>query len=143
MIEITNKYDDIINLKHHTSSRYPRMSIYKRAVQFAPFAALTGYSEAIKETARLTHKKIEISEDMKKIIDMKLQIIDEHIKERPEIKIMYFEEDKMKAGGEYIEYTGNLKRLDMLKQVMIFTGGLKVNINNIFDIKTDLLKIMD
>ena len=53
-------YDDIINLPHHQSDRRPHMSLYDRAAQFAPFSALTGHDDAIKETARLTDKKIEL-----------------------------------------------------------------------------------
>ena len=51
---IMGKYDDIINLPHYEPKHHPRMSMYSRAAQFAPFAALTGYDEQVKETARLT-----------------------------------------------------------------------------------------
>ena len=44
-------YDDIINLPHPTSKKHPRMSMVARAAQFAPFAALTGHSDAIEHTA--------------------------------------------------------------------------------------------
>lgn len=47
-----NQYDDIIDHPHHVSDRHPRMSMYQRAAQFAPFSALAGHSEAIMETAR-------------------------------------------------------------------------------------------
>ena len=56
------KYDDIINLPHHVSLTHPHMSRLDRAAQFSPFAALTGYDAAIKETARLTDKKVELGE---------------------------------------------------------------------------------
>ena len=69
-----NNYDDIINLPHHVSSKRPQMTLENRAAQFAPFSALTGYSEAIKETGRLTNKKIEIDEEEKIILNTKLQI---------------------------------------------------------------------
>lgn len=46
------KYDDIINLPHHVSKEHPQMSMYMRAAQFAPFAALTGHDSAIEETAK-------------------------------------------------------------------------------------------
>jgi hypothetical protein len=47
-----DNYDDIINLPHHVSKRHPQMSMWNRAAQFAPFAALTGYDDAIKYTAQ-------------------------------------------------------------------------------------------
>jgi hypothetical protein len=70
-----NPYDDIINLPHHTSAKRPRMSIYDRAAQFSPFAALTGYDAAISETARLTDKKIELDEYKKADLNERLCMI--------------------------------------------------------------------
>ena len=49
-------YDDIINLPCPTSKRHPRMAMIDRAAQFAPFAALTGYDDAITETGRFSGK---------------------------------------------------------------------------------------
>jgi hypothetical protein len=45
-------YDDIINLPHYEPKHHPRMSMWNRAAQFAPFAALTGYDAVIKDTAQ-------------------------------------------------------------------------------------------
>lgn len=59
VIEVQQKYGDILNLPHHVSETHPPMPIADRAAQFAPFAALTGYKEAIEETERLAEKKIE------------------------------------------------------------------------------------
>ena len=58
-------YEDIINLPHHVSSKRPQMSMLDRAAQFSPFAALTGYDDAIHETGRLTDEKIDLSEEEK------------------------------------------------------------------------------
>ena len=66
MLKNSGKYDDIINLPHHVSKKHPRMSLEARSAQFAPFAALTGYDSAIKETARMTDKRIEIDEGLKR-----------------------------------------------------------------------------
>lgn len=55
------QYDDIINLPHHVSKKHPQMSLYARSAQFAPFAALTGYEDVIKET----EKKVEDIEENK------------------------------------------------------------------------------
>ena len=70
-----NKYEDIINLPHHISNKHPQMTLEARAAQFAPFAALTGYDDEVKETTRLTNRRIELDEEAKSILDKKLQII--------------------------------------------------------------------
>ena len=82
-------YDDIINLKRPVS-KHPKMSLYQRSAQFAPFAALTGYEGQVKETARLTDKKIELDEEVKVMLDMKIQVIQEMLSNNPELEITYF-----------------------------------------------------
>lgn len=134
----TNKYDDIINLPHHISKKHPQMSIEARSAQFAPFASLTGHSEAIKETARLTNERIEIDEELEVIIDKQLQIIKEYIYSRPEVSITYFVPDTKKKGGEYITITGNIKKIDVYNQSIIFTNGTTIPINEIIKITGDV-----
>ena len=90
-------YDDIINLPHHVSAARPQMSMMDRAAQFSPFAALTGYDAAIKETARLTDQKIELDDYEKEEINDKIQLIAEHLGEDFEIVITYFQPDGRKA----------------------------------------------
>ena len=80
-------YEDIINLPHHVSATRPQMSMMDRAAQFSPFAALTGYDAAIKETARLTDQKIELDDYEKEEINDKIQLIAEHISEDFEVVI--------------------------------------------------------
>ena len=74
-----HKYDDIINLPHHVSGRHPQMSALDRAAQFSPFAALTGHDAAIKETARITEKWVELDENSKEMLDERLQMVREQI----------------------------------------------------------------
>ena len=57
-----HEYDDIINLPHHKSAKHPHMDLYDRAAQFSPFAALTGFDDAIEETGRVTMERIENEE---------------------------------------------------------------------------------
>ena len=85
-----NNYDDIINLPHHVSIKYPKMSLEARSAQFSPFSALTGYSDAIKETERLTSKKKILDEEQKCLLNEKLQILNSKIKNKPSIIITYF-----------------------------------------------------
>ncbi|MBP1926579.1 hypothetical protein J2Z76_002448 [Sedimentibacter acidaminivorans] len=90
------KYDDIINLPHHVSATHPHMPAIDRAAQFSPFAALTGYDAAIKETARLTDERVELDKYMKDVLRDRLQIIVDQLKEHPEIAITYFSQMKRK-----------------------------------------------
>ena len=93
------KYDDLLYMPHPVSKKHPQMPILDRAAQFAPFAALTGHSAAIKETARLTDSKIELDEDTRMQLDMKQQILLEMTAKQPEIIVTYFKKDARKSGG--------------------------------------------
>jgi hypothetical protein len=128
------KYDDIINLPHHVSEKHPRMSLEQRSAQFAPFAALTGHAEAINETARLTDKKIEIDDELKEIINIKLQKIKEKINLKPKVSITYFVPDKKKSGGEYVTITENVKKIDEYNHEIIMNDNRKISIKDIIDI---------
>ena len=129
-----SKYDDIINLEHYELKYHKKMSMESRAAQFAPFAALTGYSEEIKEVSRLTDDRIDMFDDYKLIIDRKLQEIKEHINERLKVSVIYFIKDNKKKGGKYIEYIGIIRRIDLVNKVIIFIDGKKINIKDILDI---------
>ena len=135
-----NKYDEIINIPHFDPKNHQRMSIKERAAQFSPFAALTGYSESVKETARLTKRKIELSEDMKYEIDMKLQLIEEHLDEKPLVIVEYFIKDKKKSGGDYNEFTGVIRRIDKVNGKIIFMDKKVVNLKDIIDIKCEIIR---
>lgn len=135
-----DNYEDIINLPHHTSKKHPRMSLEARSAQFAPFAALTGYDEVLIETARLTNERIEIDETIKVIIDSKLQIIKEHIKEMPLITFMYFVPDSKKDGGKYVTITGNVKKIDEYRNVFVLDNKMEIPIDEIIDLNGEIVK---
>lgn len=130
-------YSDIINLPHHTSLNHPRMSIEKRAAQFAPFAALTGYEDLVKETARLTDKRIEIDDGLKQVLNGKLQKINDNIKNKDLVTFTYFIPDLKKSGGKYVDYTGTVKKIDTFNGFIIMEDKTKIPINEIIDIKYD------
>lgn len=133
-------YEDIIHLPHHVSATRPQMSMLDRAAQFSPFAALTGYDEAIKETGRLTDDRIELDENTRAALDMKQAILAENINTHPEISITYFLPDAKKAGGEYVTVTGSLKRIDEYERLMIFMDGRKVPMDEITNMEGELFK---
>lgn len=136
-----HKYEDIINMPHHVSSKRQPMSMIDRAAQFSPFAALTGYDAAVKETARLTDKRIELDEYEKAALDAKLRIALENRGE--EIIITYFKPDTKKDGGAYISITGKIKKIDEYKREVILVDGLKISIEDIMEIKGALFNSVD
>ena len=134
MLKNSGKYDDIINLPHHVSKNHPRMSLEARSAQFAPFAALTGYDEVIRETARVTNKRIEINEEMKVILDEKLLIIKSQIQTRPGITVTYFVPDSKKDGGKYVSVTGKVLKIDEYNQKIILENKIEIPISEIIEI---------
>lgn len=134
------KYDDIINLPHHVSQTRPQMSMIDRAAQFSPFAALTGYDAAIKETGRLTDTKVEISDEERDVLDRKQQYLQKIVADRPEITITYFVPDEKKDGGSYTSLTGNLKRIDYYERLFVLTDGTKIQLDEIVDIESDCFR---
>lgn len=128
---MNNKYQDIINLPHYEPKNHPRMSIEARSAQFAPFSALTGYDDVVKETGRLTQRKLELSEEQKINISLKLQ---EALDNKNEVIIKYFIKDTKKSGGKYSEKTGIIKKYDQIKQTIIFYDKTLIEINDVISI---------
>lgn len=132
---MSGKYDDILYLPHPVSKKHPPMSIHDRAAQFSPFAALTGHSAAIDETARLTERKIELNEERKAELDRKWQYLSENIASRPRVKITYFIPDEKKEGGLYTTVEGRLKKVDSYKGMLVLEDGTEIYYNHIFEVE--------
>ena len=128
-MEYNHKYDDIINMPHHVSKKHPQMSLYARSAQFAPFAALTGYEEAVKETARETENELDIDDELKAILDDKLQLIIEQKDNKPEVSITYFVKDKKKQ---------IVKKIDSYNQILSLADNTEIPIKDIIDISGKL-----
>ncbi|MBR1513781.1 MAG: hypothetical protein IJ622_05765 [Bacteroidales bacterium] len=135
---MTDNYDDIINLPHHVSKSHAQMSMMNRAAQFAPFAALTGHSAAIEETARLTDEQQELAEEDSDALNQKMAYLREVINEHPTITITYFEPDKKKAGGKYKSIEGQLQNIDDYGQAIILKSGVSIPFVSILDIQIQL-----
>jgi len=146
-----NPYADIIHLPHHKAPNRPHMSLYDRAAQFSPFAALTGFDGVIAETGRLTDRKIELSESEKILLDQKLTLIDDVIQDKhhPEITVVYFVPDYLKDGGEYEEYTGKVRHIDKVERTVVFlaangrSAGKAIKIDEIKKVHGELVDYMD
>ena len=132
----------IIQMPHPTSTKHPRMSLSNRATQFSPFAALSGHSAALAETARLTDQEIELTEDLKAVLDQKQRNLLEHIKEHPKVTVTWFQPDEKKDGGQYITTTGYLKRIDEFEKVLRLTNGIKIPLIHVVDIGSEELRDM-
>lgn len=104
------EYGDIFDRPHHVSTKRPQMSRLNRAAQFSPFAALTGYDKAINETARVTSRRIDLTSGEIEEMNRKLNFLQEHIAEMPSVYILYFESDRKKDGGSYVEFAGHIKK---------------------------------
>ena len=128
---MNGKYLHILDMPHHVSAARPHMTLQERAAQFAPFAALTGYSDEISETARLTDRRTEPDEDMKTVLDAGLRYISSVLNERPEVSITYFLPDRLKEGGAYVTAGGRVKKLDPLTRTLTFTDGTAIPIDEI------------
>ena len=135
MEEKKGKYDDIIDLPHHVSKTRKRMSMIDRAAQFSPFAALVGYEDAVEETARLTDKKIELTEESKLNISEKLRILSENTEDELTVKITYFVPDKKKEGGTYHTALGTVKYIDEYDKIVIMADKTVIPIGQIWDVE--------
>ena len=140
MRKAKDNYNDIINLPHHVSSKRPQMPMIDRAAQFSPFAALTGYDDAISETGRLTDEKIDLSEEEKEVLDRKQQFLLEKIDERPALTVTYFVPDAKKSGGAYVTKSGNLKKIDAIERWMQLTDGTRIPLDDVADIESELFR---
>lgn len=131
---MTDRYNDIINLPHHVSDNRPHMSMSERAAQFAPFAALTGFSAVITETGRHTDERIHLGEADLEALNEKVRDVMRRAFQRPLITVTYFVPDNKKAGGTYKVYTGNVRTVSEFDRVIIFEDGTRILLDDTADI---------
>ncbi len=124
---MTDTYDDIIHLPHPASPTHPRMSVSARTAQFSQYATLTGYGDAVKETARLTNQKLDLEEDRKAAINEMLMSIQARIEHKPQVAITYFKPDDKKDGGSYITAIGNVKKIKEYECIVVMMDCYNVN----------------
>ena len=134
-MRMNNRYDEIMELPHHVSKTRPQMPLSDRAAQFAPFAALTGYDSAIKETGRLTNERIELDEEALTALDRKYQLLIEALDDAPEVTIIYFQPDERKAGGQYVSATGTVKKVDTFGRRILLQDGTRIPLDSVYDLR--------
>ncbi len=123
---MSDKYEDILDLPHHVSATRRRMSMTERAAQFSPFAALTGYDAAIRETGRLTDCSVELEGDEKALLDRRIQLLFRHLDRQPWITVTYFVPDRRKSGGAYETVEGRVRKIDPLEQALFLEDGTRI-----------------
>lgn len=132
--EENHEYDDMLDLPHHVSANRPHMSAHDRAAQFAPFAALTGHGEAIRETERLTESERILDEDSMDILERKFEALSAHLGEDPTVKISYYQPDDRKEGGAYLTVSGRIKKIRKNERILILEDGTEIPFGRIVDI---------
>lgn len=134
-------YKDIL---HHA---YPDMDVERdfpdkvlREAQFAPFAALTGHDAAVKETARLTQRRLELNEDIKAELDRKIRMLDDSRKDCQEVSVTYFRPDEKKAGGAYLVHVGMVIGVKDYERTLLFADGTEIPLDAIVNIEGDIFE---
>ena len=128
-----HRYDDMIHMPHPVSVNHPPMGIQERAAQFAPFAALAGHGEAVRETERCTQQRRELDEDYAAVLDSRLQLLRRHILKQPEVSVEYFEPDEGKDGGTYVTVTGKAAGMDVSRQCVVMADGREIPVEEIVE----------
>ena len=129
-----NDYSDIIDHPHYRSKTRTPMPMLSRAAQFAPFAALSGYEESVREAARLTDHRIELDESEIALLNDKLQYLYVTKHEHPQVTITYFVPDRSKGGGSYETITGTVKNIDSVFCYVVMDDGTLIAIKDIYAI---------
>lgn len=133
---MSGKYDDIINLPHHVSTKRPQMTRSARAAQFAPFAALVGLDDEMEETARLTDTKPELEEAEKEKINRILLEIRDNPQKETAVELTFFRPDGRKDGGAIITVLCTVRRIDEIGRSLILSDRSEIEFENILSIKT-------
>lgn len=138
-----SKYDEIINFPHHVSKTRPQMPMSDRAAQFSPFAALTGYDSAIRETGRLTDEKIALDDESLNALNVRYQMLTDALEERPEVRITYFKPDERKAGGAYVTTAGAVRKIDDFEQTIIMQDGTRIPMGDVLSLEGELFSALE
>lgn len=141
------KYDDILYLPHPVSRRHPQMPLSDRAAQFAPFAALTGHEDAVREAARLTDSRVELTEGQREELDRRLSLLLQAMREapgsEPEITVTYFRADENKEGGAYVSVCSRVKKVDGYRRVILLEDGTSLPMDDIVGMEGEVFGEID
>ena len=142
-MRMNDKYDEIANLPHHVTETRPQMPMSDRAAQFAPFAALTGYDSAIRETERLPDERIELDEEALTALNLRYRLLMDALGKEPEVEITFFKPDERKSGGEYVTVNGAVKNIDDFERLITMQDGMKIPMNDILSIDGEIFSMFE
>jgi len=125
------RYAKIIGRSYSGAPRRPYMSMQDRAAQFSPFAALTGFDDAVEETARLTDPRLEQDEAELEMLDLKLEKLIASLPQHPQVRITWFKADEKKSGGAYITTKGVVKKINTLEGFLQLEDGQRIALSDI------------
>lgn len=129
------KYEDMLYMPHHVSSKHPPMSQRDRAAQFSPFAALTGHDAVIRETARLVDQPVELTESRRAELDAVLRELSDRLDTQPVVTITHYVPDTRKQGGAYIRTTGRIRKMDTTARAVVLEDGTGIEVDQILEVE--------
>ena len=135
---MNDKYEDILHLPYYGSCMGKRMCMTDRGAQFSPFAALTGFDEAIRETGRQTDSYIFKEQDAVESLNRKLCFLLARQQQHPEVTVVYFSEDQKKSGGSYRTVTEKIKKVDLYENALCLRDGTRISLPYIYEIYGDI-----
>ena len=133
-----SKYDHILHLSRPVSPRHPPMSRANRAAQFAPFAALSGYDDAVEEAGRPTQQRRDLSEEEREELNHRLSLLQQRSVERPQVTLVFFRDDPRKEGGAYLTVTGRFRQMDPVKGDVVLEDWRRVPAEDLYDVRSPL-----
>ena len=132
------KYEDMWKMPHHVSPRRRAMPDSERAAQFLPYAALTGYEDAVREEERLTEEWARPGETDCEVVNRRLGLLLERIRERPEAAFVYFVPDEKKSGGAYVTVAGRVRRFRESEGEMELEDGTRIPLKRLCAVEGEL-----
>lgn len=130
--------EELYTYPYEGVTHHPHMSLENRAAQFAPFAALSGYGEAVEETGRLTEERIELTADSLQEIQEKMHLLLQYAAEHPQVTAVFFAEDERKQGGRYEKTGGRTAAVDPEERILVFEDGRRIRMEDIVRLESPL-----
>ena len=129
------RYEDILDQPYPARPHCHTMPRPARAAQFAPFDALEGYGDLVRETARVTESEPALDEAAREELDYRLQALLRCIGDRPAVRLSYFRKDPAKAGGSCVTVRERLLAADLTHRTLRFVSGLTISVRAIVQLE--------